>query len=108
MSEQAQKQYEDLTKVEKVITVDEASTTEVVNIPLTSDQKLALTNLRLRRSTIQRQIAELQTQEAKIEGFFHGELTKIAIANKIDINAFVLDDNLDIKPMSQNPKQLRA
>ena len=31
-----------------------ASTTEVVNIPLTSDQKLALTNLRLRRSTIQR------------------------------------------------------
>ena len=100
MSEQAQKQYEDLTKVEKVIMV--------VNIPLTSDQKLALTNLRLRRSTIQRQIAELQTQEAKIEGFFHGELTKIAIANKIDINAFVLDDNLDIKPMSQNPKQLRA
>ena len=78
------------------------------NIALNSDQKLMLTNLRLRRATIQRQIAELQTQEAKIEVFFHGELTKIAIANKIDINAFVLDDNLDIKPMSQNPKQLRA
>ena len=57
-----------------------------------------LTNLRLRRATIQRQIAELQTQEAKIEGFFHGELTKIALSNKIDINNFVLDDNLEIKP----------
>ena len=79
-----------------------------LNIALNSDQKLMLTNLRLRRATIQRQIAELQTQEAKIEGFFHGELTKIALSNKIDINNFVLDDNLEIKPKGPSPQQLRA
>ena len=78
------------------------------NIALNSDQKLMLTNLRLRRATIQRQIAELQTQEAKIEGFFHGELTKIALSNKIDINNFVLDDNLEIKPKGPSPQPLRA
>ena len=53
-------------------------------------------------------VAELQTQEAKIEGFFHGELTKIALSNKIDINNFVLDDNLEIKPKGPSPQQLRA
>ena len=90
------------------VTDEVTSTSEAVNIPLTSDQKSALTNLRLRRSTIQRQIAELQTQDAKLEGFFHGELTKIALSNKIDINNFVLDDNLEIKPKGPNPQQLRA
>ena len=80
-----------------------------VNIPLSDAQKLTITNIRLRRSTIQRQIAELQTQDAKLEGVFHGELTKIALLNKIDMENFVLSDNLDIKPMDKSPRQqLRA
>lgn len=80
------------------------------NIPLSDAQKLTITNIRLRRSTIQRQIAELQTQDAKLEGFFPGELMKIAFTNKIDMENFVLSDNLEIKPKDKNPRgpQLRA
>lgn len=70
-----------------------------VNIPLNDTQKLTLTNTRLRRMSIQRQIAELETQDAKLEGFFHGELMKIAITNKIDMQKFSLSDGLDIKPI---------
>ncbi len=51
---------------------------------------------------------ELKLRSAKLEGFFHGELTKIALSNKIDINNFVLDDNLEIKPKGPSPQQLRA
>jgi hypothetical protein len=78
------------------------------NIALSDAQKLTITAIRLRRSTLQRQIAELQTQDAKLEGFFQGELMKMAITNKIDMKNFVLNDNLEIKPMGQNPSQLRA
>lgn len=69
------------------------------NIPLTSSQKLSLTKLRLQRANVQKQIADLQTAEAKLDGFFHGELTRIAIENKIDMSRFVLSDDLDLKPM---------
>jgi hypothetical protein len=121
MSEQAQRQYEKLMSntIEKIVKDVEgntlAETTETapqtdVNVPLTNEQKLTLTNIRLRRSNIQRQIAELQTQDAKLEGFFHGELTKIAIANKIDMQNFVLSDSLEIKPLQKgmNVPALRA
>ncbi len=68
------------------------------NIPLTAEQKFTLTNIRLKRANLQKQIADLQTQDAKLEGFFHGELTRMAIGNKIDMARFVLDENLDLKP----------
>jgi hypothetical protein len=74
-----------------------------VNIPLSDTQKLNLTSIRLRRSNVQKQIADLQTQDAKLESFFHAELMKTAIANKIDMQKFVLSDNLDIKAMPQAP-----
>lgn len=73
------------------------------NVPLTASQKLNLMNIRLRRVNLQRQIAELQTQEAKMESYFHSELMRVAIVNKIDMDKFVLDDSLTIKPLAATP-----
>jgi hypothetical protein len=75
------------------------------NIPLTDSQKFTLTSIRLKMSNIKRQISDLQTAEAKLEGFFHGQLTKIAIENKIDMSNTVLsDDDLELKPANQGQK----
>jgi hypothetical protein len=73
-----------------------------VNKPLTDAQKFTLTNIRLKKSNVQRQIADLQTTEAKLDGIFFGELTKAAIENKIDMARFVLSDDLDLKPIQKS------
>jgi hypothetical protein len=97
---------EEATTLHKIVSLT-AETPEAVsnvegvhyNIPLTSSQKLSLTNIRLKRANVQKQIADLQTVDAKLEGFFHGELTRIAIENRINRDTHVLSDDLELKPM---------
>ena len=75
------------------------------NIPLTSEQKLLVVRIQNKALSVQKQIADLEKQAAKIETFFQGQLQKIAVENKIDMNKFVLSEELEIKVMPPQPQR---
>ena len=71
---------------------------EPINLPLTDSQKLSVTTIRLKKVNIEKQIADLQTQAARLDAFFYSELSRIASENRIDMQKFVLSDDLELKP----------
>jgi adenine deaminase len=75
------------------------------NIPLTSEQKLLVVRIQNKALSVQKQIADLEKQAAKVETFFQGQLQKIAVENKIDMNKFVLSEELEIKVMPPQPQR---
>jgi adenine deaminase len=76
-----------------------------VNIPLTDAQKLLVVRVQNKKLSIEKQIADLQSQAAKVDAFFHGQLVKIGQDNKIDMTKFVLSEDLEIKPMPPQAQQ---
>jgi len=73
------------------------------NIPLSDSQKLLITRIQNKKLALAKQKADIEANEAKVDAYFHGQLVKIGQDNKIDMTKFVLSEDLDIKPMPEQP-----
>ena len=73
------------------------------NIPLTDGQKLLISRIQIKKLALAKQKADIEANEAKVDAYFHGQLVKIGQDNKIDMAKFVLSEDLEIKPMPEQP-----
>ena len=77
-----------------------------VNIPLTDAQKLSLKTMQVERITLEKNIADIQTQIARLDAMFHQELINISTANNIDREKFSLNSKtFAIQPVPLQPPQ---
>src|SRR5208282_1542983 len=73
------------------------------NIPLTDGQKLLISRIQIKKLALAKQKADIEANEAKVDAYLHGQLVKIGQDNKIDMAKFVLSEDLEIKPMPEQP-----
>ena len=73
------------------------------NIPLSDSQKLLISRIQIKKLDLAKQKADIEANEAKVDAYFHGQLVKIGQDNKIDMEKFVLSEDLEIKPMPKQP-----
>ena len=73
------------------------------NIPLSDSQKLLISRIQIKKLDLAKQKADIEANEAKVDAYFHGQLVKIGQDNKIDMEKFVLTEDLEIKPMPKQP-----
>ena len=78
------------------------------NIPLSDSQKLLISRIQIKKLDLAKQKADIEANEAKVDAYFHGQLVKIGQDNKIDMEKFVLSEDLEIKPMPPQQGQQRG